>query len=486
MKPDFNTEMPTHCFNTGSDKSPGLHSNRPLPVRIRWLKIPALNLSVWILLVVTLVFTAISSATEITAPDNPKENPATHDTDWPRFRGSNETGISHADTIPLTWTAKDYNWALDLPRHGDGSSVVVGDRLYLMSGEPDTAERIVVCVDVNRDDILWKRSFSSKPHRLHHANSYGSTIPTADANGVVATWSDPEKLLLMALDRKSEKIRWQVKRKTYLVGYATPCVRTTHNGDRELVFLDSADGLAGVDIQTGEVNWQTSRLLPEPPGTVLFVGNSFTFWNQGLWTHMQDLTAARGEGLGAKTSRVVRGGASLRVLWKRTKAKQEIAEGDYDIVVLQEDLPETKVADFHKYAALFDEHTREAGSRLIFFMSWDYQRLNWISMDEIIAEHKRMARELDAEVAPCGYAWQRAMKERPKVDFYSRDREHQSWHGTILNLYVIYSTIYGESPEGLKFTPPEKSEITAEEDAWLRRVAWESVQSWQQQMKEGS
>ena len=96
------------------------------------------------------------------------------------------------------------------------------------------------------------------------------------------------------------------------------------------------------------------------------------------------------------------------------------------------------------------------------------------------------ARELDAEVAPCGYAWQRAMKERPKVDFYSRDREHQSWHGTILNLYVIYSTIYGESPEALKFTPPEKSEITAEEDAWLRRVAWESVQSWQQQMKDGS
>jgi hypothetical protein len=224
--------------------------------------------------------------------------------------------------------------------------------------------------------------------------------------------------------------------------------------------------------------------LPEPPGTVLFVGNSFTFWNQGLWTHMQELTAARGEGLGAETSRVVRGGASLRVLWKRTKAKEKISEGGYDVVVLQEDLPETKVTDFHKYAALFDAHTRDAGSRLIFFMSWDYERLGWISMDEIIAEHKRMARELDAEVAPCGYAWQRAMAERPEVDFYSGDREHQSWYGTILNLYVIYSTIYGESPESLEFTPPEKSEVTAEEDAWLRRVAWGAYQSWQEEMKE--
>ena len=224
--------------------------------------------------------------------------------------------------------------------------------------------------------------------------------------------------------------------------------------------------------------------LPEPPGTILFVGNSFTFWNGGLWTHMQELTAARGEGLGAETSRVVRGGASLRVLWKRTKAKEKISEGGYDVVVLQEDLPETKVADFHEYAAIFDAHTREAGSRLIFFMTWDYERLGWISMDEIIAEHKRMAWALDAEVAPCGYAWQRAMAERPEVDFYSGDREHQSWYGTILNLYVIYSTVYGESPGLLEFTPPEKSEITTEEDAWLRRVAWDSYQSWQEEMKE--
>ena len=222
----------------------------------------------------------------------------------------------------------------------------------------------------------------------------------------------------------------------------------------------------------------------EAVGTVLFVGNSFTFWNGGLWTHMQELTAARGEDLGAETSRVVRGGASLRVLWKRTKAKEKISEGGYDVVVLQEDLPETKVSDFHKYAALFDAHTREAGSRLIFFMSWDYERLDWISMDEIITEHKRMAWELDAEVAPCGYAWQRAMAERPEVDFYSGDREHQSWYGTLLNLYVIYSTIYGESPESLEFTPPEKSEVTADEDAWLRRVAWGAYQSWQEEMKE--
>ena len=281
------------------------------------------------------------------------------------------------------------------------------------------------------------------------------------------------------------RVRWRKIIAFYLIVWTVLVATSAFSAIASAIERTAAEPPKG-NQATHFIDRQTKRALPEPPGTVLFVGNSFTFWHEGLWTHMGNLTAARGRDRGAETSRVVRGGASLRVLWKRTKAKQVIAEGSYDIVVLQEDLPETKVSDFHKYAALFDEQAREAGSRLIFFMSWDYQRLNWISMDEIIAEHKRMARKLDVEIAPCGYAWQRAMQERPKVEFYSRDREHQSWYGTILNLYVIYSTIYGESPEALRFSPPKNSQITAEEDAWLRRVAWKSVQSWQQQMKEGS
>ena len=360
MEFDSNNRMLTHCFNTASGKPTGLQPNHVFSFKIRWPKVPEVDLSVWVLFAVTLVFTAISSVTEATASDNSKENPAAHDTDWPRFRGPNGTGISHADTVPLTWTAKDYNWILDLPGHGHGSPVVVGDRLYLISGEPDTAERSVVCVHVNRGDILWKRNFSSKPHRLHHANSYGSTTPAADANGVVVTWSDPEKILLMALDRKgktvwqknlgpyqaingagtspiivddlvvlmnvqmdpefmisigvlpqnypnrtahdsfllavdrkSGEIRWQVKRETYLAGYATPCVRTTDNGDRELIFLDSAYGLAGVDIQTGEINWQTSRLLPSRTVASPVVAGDLIFGSHGRGVSADMLCALR-------------------------------------------------------------------------------------------------------------------------------------------------------------------------------------------------
>ncbi|HIG86818.1 MAG TPA: hypothetical protein EYQ25_07240 [Planctomycetes bacterium] len=219
--------------------------------------------------------------------------------------------------------------------------------------------------------------------------------------------------------------------------------------------------------------------IPTPPATILFVGNSFTFWNGGgLWKAMESFSAARGEAQGAKTSKVVRGGASLKVLWKRTNARDTIANGKFDVVVLQEDLPETTVADFHTYAAKFNALAREAGSRLIFFMAWDYERLDWISMEEIAAEHRKMAETLSAEVAPCGLAWQRAQSERPGIDMYGEDLEHPSAHGTYLTLLVIYSTIYGESAEELDFAPAAKWGISKEEDTWLRRIAWETVQEY--------
>jgi hypothetical protein len=61
---------------------------------------------------------------------------------------------------------------------------------------------------------------------------------------------------------------------------------------------------------------------------------------------------------------------------------------------------------------------------------------------------------------------------------YGEDLEHPSAHGTFLTLLVIYSTIYGESAEELDFTPAAKWGISKEEDTWLRRIAWETVQEY--------
>ena len=44
--------------------------------------------------------------------------------EWTRFRGPNGSGISGAQSIPVKWTAKEYNWTIELPGDGSSSPVV--------------------------------------------------------------------------------------------------------------------------------------------------------------------------------------------------------------------------------------------------------------------------------------------------------------------------------------------------------------------------
>lgn len=215
---------------------------------------------------------------------------------------------------------------------------------------------------------------------------------------------------------------------------------------------------------------------PVPPTKVLFIGNSFTFWNSGLETHVEALRAGTGDNT-FETQEETEGGASLEVMWSQSNARSRIEQGGFDVVVLQEDIPETSVESFHTYARLFDEAIRASGAKPVFFMAWDYERLNWISMDEIADAHWTIAEELDIEVAPVGLAWKRAAEERPSLDMYGNDREHPSIHGTYLAATTIYSVLFHESPVGLTYTPTEQGGVSQDEAAFLQGVAWDELQA---------
>ena len=53
--------------------------------------------------------------------------------EWPRFRGPNGAGISHAKTIPTKITDADIHWKVELPGTGHSSPVLWGDRIFLTS-----------------------------------------------------------------------------------------------------------------------------------------------------------------------------------------------------------------------------------------------------------------------------------------------------------------------------------------------------------------
>jgi len=225
--------------------------------------------------------------------------------EWTRFRGPNGSGISDAETIPVQWTEKDYNWKVELPGVGWGSPVVRGNRLFVMAAENDGATRSVLCIRSTDGKLLWERKFSSRTHRKHNRNSYASSTPAVDEKHVYIAWATPKKLTLLALDhegnvvwnddlgpvkgghgfaaspivygdlvvlgndqngkssliavdRMTGKVRWNVPRRSERLTYSTPCVYRREGGVEELIFTNWRHGITAVDPQTGQTNWEIS------------------------------------------------------------------------------------------------------------------------------------------------------------------------------------------------------------------------------------
>jgi hypothetical protein len=214
---------------------------------------------------------------------------------------------------------------------------------------------------------------------------------------------------------------------------------------------------------------------PPPPRNVLFVGDSFTYTQGGIYTHFEKLAAAATPPAFVKTDKSVAGGAFLKVLWEMREPVKAIDTGTFDVVVLQDDIPETNVDYFRQYARMFVDEVRKNKGRPVLFMAWQYQRLGWISMQQIARAHRDLAKELGVDVAPVGLAWQLASKERPDLDMYAGDREHPSIFGMYLATCVVYATVYGKTPTGISYAPMG---ITTEQAAFLQKVAWQTVQDY--------
>lgn len=233
--------------------------------------------------------------------------------EWTRFRGPNGTGESEIGSIPAKWTAEDYNWTATLPGVGHSSPVLWGNRLFLLSADPETATRFVLCYDADNGKQLWKRDFPSTPHHLHTMSSYASSTPAVDGERVYVAWSTPAsitfialtldgepvwnkdlgpwfsqhgfgtspvvfedlvflsnsqepkdggKLLptppksyMMAFDRKTGDERWRTPRATDNVAYSVPAIFQPKEGAPQLVNTSMGSGIFALDPRTGEELW---------------------------------------------------------------------------------------------------------------------------------------------------------------------------------------------------------------------------------------
>lgn len=208
------------------------------------------------------------------------------------------------------------------------------------------------------------------------------------------------------------------------------------------------------------------------PERVLFVGNSFTYYNNSLHNHYRSLVrASLPDNRNRVRSMTISGGK----LFEHRGLKPMVKSEDWDVVVLQGHSlgPIEGAESFEKAARKHAKVIRRAGAEPVLFMTWAYT--DRPEMTRLLDNaYSNLGAELDAGVAPVGIAFERVTRERPSLALRTADKRHPSLVGTYLAACVFYATLQDRSPEGIDYD----AGLDPEAVAYLQRVAWEIVQAY--------
>jgi len=237
-----------------------------------------------------------------------------HAQEWTRFRGPNGQGISHAKTIPVKWTEKDFNWKIKLPAGGHSSPVIWKDKVFITCENPESPGGILLALDVSDGHTLWTKNYKLTPYKHHQDNNFSTATPVVNANRIYTLWQTSNETIIaaidhtgheiwrrnlpgiysrfgpgtspmlfndlvvftqehwkgrkeyqsawIALDRKTGQTRWTTERNNSEISYSTPCIYSPKGEEPLLIFTSWSHGFSAVDPHTGNIIWEIQSVLP--------------------------------------------------------------------------------------------------------------------------------------------------------------------------------------------------------------------------------
>ena len=131
--------------------------------------------------------------------------------DWPMWRGPRGDGSSTETRIPTTWSATDgIAWKVAIPGEGHASPIVLGDRIFVVTCDLKTTERLLLCLDRKSGVTLWRKTVFRAPlEARHRLSSCASSTPATDGEYVYVSFLEPDGSVVPAevVRRRSGKLR---------------------------------------------------------------------------------------------------------------------------------------------------------------------------------------------------------------------------------------------------------------------------------------
>ena len=215
----------------------------------------------------------------------------------------------------------------------------------------------------------------------------------------------------------------------------------------------------------------------EPAAKVLFVGNSFTYYNNGLQSHFRKLTWSSGL-LTRENSRARIMTISGGQLPEHAGGFKKVMSGDdWDVVVLQGHslgpISEGTAEAFRKAARKFTRIAKKQGTRSVLFMTWAYAGKPEMTA-QLDKAYTEIGNELNAQVVPVGLSFAQVTGERPDIALTTDDDRHPTLAGTYLAACTFFAALYDRSPQGLDYD----AGLDADTAAYLQKAAWQTVQNY--------
>jgi hypothetical protein len=225
---------------------------------------------------------------------------------------------------------------------------------------------------------------------------------------------------------------------------------------------------------------------------VLFVGNSFSFYNNGIHNHLGSLIRSSGEW--KKQQNRLRLSTLSGGYIKEHSADLDFVLNDntqnWHAIVLQghsnEPLSSKKNKEFILATANSVKLIKDNGIQPILFMTWGYKNQPTMGI-ELANIYTKLANKLNVLVVPVGLAFAMAEKELSNIELfvadvlgvnsegqltYRKDWKHPSEAGTYLAACVFYATFHQRSPEGLIFS----GKLHKETALALQKLSWHVTQ----------
>ena len=236
--------------------------------------------------------------------------------------------------------------------------------------------------------------------------------------------------------------------------------------------------------------------LDKAPASVLLVGNSFMYYNNGVGSYARQISVDQkapisftmatigGAGLDWHLVKTYLRPSGLRSYTTANDGSNRLKFRDYpdgkifDAVVLQDNSqgpihPEL-APRFRKYAAIHCKDIREVGSEPLIMMTWAYADRPEMT-EQLASATITVANENRAMVVPVGLAFANARKGSPELRLIVADNRHPTPAGTYLEACVLFATLSGKSPVGAKCTGVGEARVTEAEARYLQEVAWQTV-----------